>query len=231
MYSKPKSQKQNKNKNVPKTNHVFRNVRDPVVVDANSPNAVIANITTDAGGNSDTAISFSPLGLQSVKNLNGATPSSDFLEAPRLGWLHNTARNFSSYRVLRANLVYTSLLGSTATGRIGFYSSTDFADGVTTSTLGNMPNARVVDLAMGASKEIRYNLAVDSSWKKVSSQTLSIVNAYGPLFLLNFNTVNDLIFSQLSVVVAGGPVSSAVGSLAIEYDVEFKGPIGIGLNF
>jgi len=201
------------------------------VVDANAVTPSVANIVTDAGGNCDIALSFSPLGVQTVKDLNGATPSSEFLETPRLGWLHNTARNFSSYRILRANLVYTSLLGSTATGRIAFYSSTDFADGVTLATLGNMPNSRVVDLAMGASKEIRHNLAVDSSWKKVSSQTLSIVTAYGPLLLLNFNTVNDLIFSQLSVVVAGGPVSSAVGSLAIEYDVEFKGPIGIGLNF
>jgi len=231
MYSKPKSQKRTKAGNGPKTNHVFRNVRDPVVIDANAATPTIANIVTDGGGNSDTALSFSPLGLQTVKDLDTATPSSQFLETPRLGWLHNTARNFSSYRILRANLVYTSLLGSTATGRIAFYSSTDFADGVTLATLGNMPNARVVDLAMGASKEIRYNLTVDSSWKKVSSQTLSIVTGYGPNLLLNFNTVNDIIFSQLSVVVAGGPVSSAVGSLSIEYDVEFKGPIGIGLNF
>jgi len=232
MYQQQQKQKTKGSKpQAPRNSHIYRNIRDPLVVDATQATLTINNITTDGSGSSDKSFSLSPLGVQTVTALNTTTPSSVYLEVPHLPWLLSTARNFSSYRILRANLVYTSLLGSTSTGRVSFYSSPDFADGIPLATLGNLVNSRTVDMSTGAFKEIRYNLNIDSSWKKITSQTLSIVSTFGPTTPLSLNTVNDLIFSQLVVVVAGGPASTAIGSLNIEYDVEFKGPVGVGINF
>lgn len=206
--------------------HVFRNVRDIVCDDATQNPPISTQVATDANGNWTSQIAFAPLGVSySTFTTNGTVVSvGTGLLSPRLPWLYNTSRNFERYRVTRAVLIFVGNVGSTSVGRLIMDSTTDYADAGTGVTIGTSAGGKVFDLASSASKELRFNMDVDTTWKKVSSYTA--LKPGGANTLLQINSANDLLFSVGVLGVIGGPASvPQAGNFCIEYDVEFRDPI------
>jgi len=220
-----------------KPQHVFRRIRDPLVNDASnlSPSAVA--LVADGSGNANLTYALSPLGISGLTATStSATGPINFLStafyAPYLPWLYNQARNFERYRVLSATLIITGNVGSSATGRMLVDSSTDIADNVTPVTVGLSTGGLVFDVASLAAKEKRFQLDVDSSWKKVSNRTYT---APSVTLALPTSSANDLLFSNIYISVVGATASGTAGSFtvanfAMEYDVEFRDPISYGAN-
>jgi len=97
------------------------------------------------------------------------------------------------------------------------------------------PGSKSYDLSTAGGKEIRLPCQVDSSWKKVSN-TLSCRNDAQPYFsntvgVIQENTVNDLTFTSIGLQVVGSPAAVTVGTMFMEYDVEFDMPISTAYNY
>lgn len=219
--------------------HAFRSVRDPIVLDATQAGSGMVALVTNATGGATLSLLFSPFGVYSLSTSNveagkqvvfGQSQVTNTL----LPWLYNQSRNFERYRVTRAVIIAVGNVGSTATGRLMMDSSTDFTDATTPITLGTSTGGKVWDVANMASKELRFALDVDSSWKKVSRSTF-IFNPSGTV-ATPVNTVNDLSFSTAFIscvgASAGGTVAdnTTIANFYLEYDVEFKDPISFGVN-
>lgn len=217
----PNKQNSTRRTNITPGRHVYRGIRDPLVADATA--ATMAPLALAAGAEIGNSYILSPLGIQGLSWSTSANPATATSVPPRLPFLFSTARNFQQYRITRAILVFVSSQGSTATGRISLSGSADSADNATAAAAMQfgMVNAKQVDLGSGASREARYQLPVDASWKKVSSTTLAGLGAA----YVAVNTVNDLSFSTALFNATGTSGTGNIGALYIEYDVEFKDPI------
>jgi hypothetical protein len=214
--------------------HVYRRVRDPVLVDATSSTTQPYYIVSTASGGGTTYLPLAPLGVAGMSWVAGAASSAataTIVEPPRLPWLLQTSRTFQEYRVLNATLVFVSSLGSIASGSVTLNSSTDYADDRATSTSPTViasTGGKTFSLASLANKEGRVPMAIDSSWKKVTNVTLYL--PLGGSGLVASSTVNDLSFGQVSASLAGASASGTpasgvqCGMLYIEYDVEFRKP-------
>lgn len=233
----PNNKKTNKTpKGAKQMSRAFRGVRDPVVVNASAVTPAVYTMNTDGAGAFSGTVSFSPLGLAGVvytvpsPNTPGTViiPTYTTFTSPTLPWLYNQSRGFERYRVTRAVAIWVSSVGSTVSGRLMLDSSTDYADAATINGISTSTGGKVFDLASGAVREFRHAMDVDSSWKKVSS-AVSMVGV-STSSVVTVNTVNDLQFSTLFVVITGGPTNTNCGSLFVEYDVEFKDPISFGAN-
>lgn len=215
---------------------IFRGIRDPLVSNATSLTPTVYTMNTDGAGAFSGSICLSPLGISglvfSVPNPNTAgtaiVPSIITMFSPFLPWLYNQAKGFEQYRVTRATAIWVSNLGSTTTGRLMLDSSTDYSDAVTANGISTSTGGKVFDLASGASREFRFQMDVDSSWKKVSGAT-SLVTTPSNI-VCPVNSINDLSFSTVFVTITGGPNSTNCGSMFVDYDVEFKDPISFGAN-
>lgn len=236
--NKSRASGSNANK-APRAQHLFRKIRDPVVADASSGSspaayAVAVNSSGDYNGN----LSFCPFGYRGLSTANAVagqpTTFSEYVsENAHLPWLYNQARNFERYRILNATLVVVGNVGSTATGRMVLQSSTDLADILGSNTVGLSSGGKVIDLAILASKDQRFPLDVDSSWKKCSSR-LYVFNSTAT-GAIPVSTVNDLMFSGLNCTVVGGTSNGTSAAFTaanffLEYDVEFRDPIAYGAN-
>jgi len=215
----------------PKLNHVFRNVRDPVVLDASQGLPTSFSITTNSSGSFNNNQTICPLGIVGYNILSAASGSSvtyttSYIQGAKHPWLYNQARNFERYRITRYVLIFVGNVGSTATGSIMLDSSSDFADVITVQGFGASTGGKIFDLAQSAGKELRFNCDVDSSWKKVSSQVFSLTGNT----LVPVSTGNDLSCTNWFVTVNGAASNTLVGSLYAEFDVEFKDPISYGVN-
>lgn len=225
---------QPRTKKTPQTMRVFRNIREPMVVDARASPLSSYDVTSSSGGGVATYIPLSPLGVAVLQYVSTASGSPVTLNPvsfcnPTLPWLYNQARGFERYRVLRAKLIVVGNSSSTIVGRMAVSSSTDVADVAGASsalTIANSVGGRTFDLSTLATKEQTLALDIDSSWKKVSGATGI---AIGPIPLVT-STVNDLCFSNVTFVVAGAPASTLLATFFLDYDVEFKDPISITTN-
>lgn len=221
-----------------KNNHntkVFKNIREALVSNAAIGNSSASfDLTTTSSGTIDQQTPLAPLGVSGPQLVSAASGSAvtintASIESPHLPWLYNTARNFERYRVTRANLVFVGNVGSTSTGRIIMDSTTDYADMLTTSTIANTSGGKGWALASAANKDLRFQMDIDNSWKRVSAYTHNtIAAATGYLDIMS--SVNDLLFSCLVIVVTGAAASTNIGTVFIEYDVEFKDPITWSAN-
>lgn len=233
--------KNQKTKGNSRPQHLFKGIRDPVVINAsigNTPSMI--SLTTDSNGNAAELISFSPfgfsgLGVTSATAGQPATFTTVPYQSPALPWLYNQARNFERYRVLRAVLIAVGNLGSSATGRLLLDSSTDAADNASVITTATSTGGKVYDIGSLATKEARFQVDIDSSWKKCSSRT-NLVSSNG-LSCLPVSTVNDLLFTNVYIACNGVSASAAaptagtiVAQFYMEYDVEFRDPISYGVN-
>jgi hypothetical protein len=224
---------QPKNKNTNRT-VVYRNVRDPVINDATTNPPSIQALTTDSSGNLITNFPFAPLGVTSVvlSSPSGGgtvTVNPAAIAGPKLPWLYNTAKNFERFRVTRAVLIVVGNLGQTVTGRIMLGSTTDFNDLLTATNLGASSGNKIFDLSSLASREARFNMDVDTAWKKCSAGSLVASPLYSNL-VLSVGTMNDQLFTCSIINVSSGPASTNVGNMFLEYDVEFKDPIAWQVN-
>jgi hypothetical protein len=221
--------------------HLFKSVRDPVVVSASGGAAAgMASMTTDSSGNAQYTTSFAPLGYNGITTSNAVAGSktvfsSQLYQFPSLPWLYNQARNFERYRVLRAVLIAVGNLGSGATGRMLLDSSTDVADNASVISTSTSTGGKVFDVGSLANKEARFQLDVDTSWKKVSAQTYSITS--DGAVCCPISTANDLSFTNVYFKCIGVSASSAapvagtiVAEFYMEYDVEFRDPISYAVN-
>lgn len=221
----------------PRVQHLFRRIRDPLVTDATNPTPDAFALVTNASGNANTSVNLSPFGVMAIGVAGGTGTTTAFANYPYFSavmpWLYNQARNFERYRILNATVIVIGNVGSSATGRVIVDSSTDAADNISPITVGTSTGGKVFDLASLSSKEQRFPLDVDSSWKKCSSKTAAF-SGDGTRMLL-VSSINDLSFSNLYVAVVSGSANGTPGSftalnLAIEYDVEFADPISFGVN-
>lgn len=234
------NQKNKNSKNKVVRQHYFQAVRDPVVTDAsNGANPSMFSLVTDSSGNSNASFILSPFGVAGLSTNNATAGSqtvftSTTTTSPALPWLYNQARNFERYRVTRAVVIAVGSVGSTASGRLLLDSSTDAADTVSAINVATSTGGKVFDVAALSSRELRFNLDVDSSWKKCSSRTY-LLNGSGTV-AIPVNHVNDLSFCTLFVGCFGATAagSTAVGTsicqFFLEYDVEFRDPISYGAN-
>lgn len=224
--------------------HVFRNVREPVM-DNTLTNSVTTMVVAANSSTAVTARCLSPIGVSapgltvSGTNVVVGTTAQAYVVNPSLKWLANTAINFGSYRVTRATLVFVGSVGTTFTGQLivaGFRDVMD-ANAVPQVAFAVGRGARVFDIASSGTKELKVSLPVDTSWKKVSA-IMSVAGSISPFVggtyqLINVNTVNDLCFGAFSAQVVGAPLLSTattVGSFFLDYDVEFKEPESLLLN-
>jgi len=217
-----------------KPQHVFNNIRDVVVADASngaSPN--IYQLVSDPSGNGTLGLSLSPFGYQTVTGTaSSATGPLNFAStqsiAPVLPWLYNQARNFEGYRVTNATLIIVGNVGSTATGRISVVSSRDYVDYGVNHGIALAVGGITFDISTLSTKERRFPLDVDSSWKICSSRTAAILS--GGQAFVPVNSVNDLLFTNFDIDVAGASASTILATFNVEYTVEFRGPISYGAN-
>lgn len=198
--------------------HVYRGVRDPIVLDARSN--PLAQSPLAAATEIGNRYVLSPLGVQGVSIGTDGTPTIAQTIVPTLPFLFSTARNFKEYRVTRAVLIFVGQQSSTAVGRITLSSSTDHADDFTAPGQYGLVDARSFDMAGACLKEARHQMLVDPTWKKVSTVALGF---YGK-DLLPVNTINDLCFSVAGFSATGTSGSGNIGALFVEYDVEFRYP-------
>lgn len=226
----------NKSKNVQTGPRVFRGIRDPLVGNAAAASPTVYGMNTNGSGVFVGVVNLSPLGVAGTQivvptpNTAGSVivPSVVPFTNPYLPWLFNQSRGFERYRVTRAVAIWVSNVGSTVTGRVMLDSSTDFSDAISATGISTSTGGKVFDLAGGASKEMRFQMDVDSSWKKVSSNCTTFQAGTG--VSVPTNTINDLSFTTLFVTISGGPASTDCGSMFVEYDIEFREPIAFGAN-
>lgn len=200
----------------------FNKVTDPVVTSAFSSPPSIVTVSTDGAGAGAFSFPLSPLGLNAYDIVAKVQATVD---APHLPWLYNTARNFAKYRIVRANVIITGLIGSTSVGNVTCNSTPDYSDtsvNFTSTATGGI----TFDLASLASKNRVYPLEIDSSWKKITN----ITSAGSGNNVYTINSINDLIFSCFNLDIKGAAATTNVINLYVEYDVEFSHPIGLGLN-
>lgn len=218
-----------------KQNLRFNGIRDPVVSDATVLTPSMVTAVADASGNYSVAIPFCPLGMNGGQ-VNSTTSSGATFTTntntvpPKLPFLWNQSRNFERYRITRAVLVFVGNVGSTTVGRITLGSSTDYSDLFTTQLIATSVGDKTFDLASSASKELRFQMDVDSSWKKISATLLNF--PFSNSVIVPVNTANDLCFSMGFVTITGSTQtgSAPIGNMFVEYDVEFKDPISFTVN-
>lgn len=222
------------------TTHRYNQCRDAIMVGGtgSTPGSTALVVSSNASGNTSGSFPLSPLGLTGVRVVSGSLTvgGTGNICAPLLRGLYNKAIDFQMYRILRAKLVFVGAIGSTASGSLTLCAYSDPLDtsvGTTPSTISG-PSTRVFDLANASSREISIPIPFDSSWKKVG-HILSTVGVSVPFFgtsdtLVSVNSVQDLCFSGVSYYITGAPVSLALGSLYVDYDVEFKGVIDSSVN-
>lgn len=226
----------------PQVNHAFKSCRDAIQPNTpgSSPGSAGLNIViATAGTPANYAGVLTPVGLTSTQL--GASSytkgTSGNVLPPSLRGLFTRAVGFQWYRVTRAKLVFVGSVGSTSAGSIVLAGYSDPADvmNITYSPFLSGPNTKTFDLASSSSKELSVPIPVDSSWKKVSSQ-LSLpgdvypFNASGPGVLVPVNTVSDLAFGAWTVYAYGVTTAGQIGSVFIDYDVEFKLPVDGSVN-
>lgn len=222
-------------------NHAFRGQREAFLVPAprSGVGNQLYNVVTDASGAVNFAQVICPVGLSGVVlstgNFIGAGQGN--ITGPPLRRLYNTALDFQWFRITRARFIFVGSVASTAVGHITLAAYTDPVDvgAVTYEAYVSSPSTRTFDLSNAATKELSVTVPVDSAWKKVSTVLTAPANVY-PFTAANaagfvvVNTVSDLCAGAVSILVAGGPATTNIGTLHLEYDVEFKGPIDPGVN-
>jgi len=232
----------NKSKQVSRTSHVFRGCRDALQPNtpSSSPATTGLNVTTASNGTTNYSGILCPLGLTSVILVSGVfnNPSSGGnVLPPTLRGFFNKATGFQMYRVTRAKLVFVGSVSSNTTGNITMCGYTDPIDvsSIAYAPLSSGPGTRTFSLASAATKEVSVPIPVDSTWKKVSGDLTTVSNTYpfsgSSAGFIPLATVADLSFGAWAVFVTGASASSVVGSLYVDYDVEFKSPIDSAVNF
>lgn len=202
-----------------------RGVVDPACADASSSAAPLT-LNTDASGNGTYSMVFAPRGLNGV---NPAGTANIVLSAPHLPWLYNVARNFLEYRVTRAHLIIVGNVGSTATGTVGVFTTTDMIDVFAPGTvnLGDVAvGGTTFALADLANNNKRIPMRIDSSWKKSTSVVSQLIAGN----VLPNSSIDDLSFTGFIIRCSGGVASAGVLSAYIDYDVEFRGVAGTVTN-
>lgn len=223
-------------------NHRFISCRDVLL--ANGTGAVTNTafvMTSNGSGNGSGSFVLAPFGLAGATiNAAGLTydaPTFGNIATPPLRGLYNRALDFQWYRVTRAKLVFASALGSTAIGQLtiaGYADPMDVSSNTTAAT-NSSANTRTFDLGSGAVKELSVPIPVDTSWKKCTAflTTRGSTSPFsgGATSLVPVATVGDLAFGGVSWYLASAtPSLGNVGSLFVDYDVEFRGPIDSSIN-
>lgn len=215
--------------------HVYRGIRDIILNDARS--TTVSAFTTTSGGNASVNGALVPMPLTVPQSIGGGTAGTmDTVVYPRCSWLTNTAKNFQSYRVTRAVLIFVGNAGSTSSGTVNLMASRDYADVTTAVQTAYVvgKDSKSFDLASSSTKELKLAMPVDTSWKKITTE-LAVLgnNGFGgtQYSVVPINTVNDLIATAFNIQVVGGPASTNIGNAFIEYDVEFRDPVAIALNY
>lgn len=234
MAQKNKNNKNNRNK-IPRNGSVvpsprtrtlqgqltYSRVSDPVVKSIYTVPAVAEYLETDSTGQGAMDMILSCYGAKAYTP--SGVPKQVF--SPQLPWLYQAGRNFGSFRILRANLVVVGSVGSAVTGTVAVKSSKDFSD-TSTNPVAIMTGGETFDLASLAQRNKVIPLHVDTTWKKVTDSIT--IERDGSIVAVN--SVNDLIFSHISVFVRSGPVTTKVAYFYVEYDVQFTNPMSIVMN-
>lgn len=211
-----------KNRNMVNYRNVgAKSVCDPVCADSIASRTPFF-VTTSGSGNASGHFAFAPLGINSLSTTNTIAA----LEPVHLPWLNSTGSNFLMYRVSRATLVVVGNVGSTASGQIAILSSVDFVDtALNTGSFGDYvvggTSFAIADLA---NNNRRVPLRIDSSWKKITSRSTTVVGGV----VVDNSSVDDLIFTSFSYAIQGAPSTTNVCTFYVEYDVEFKGVVSFG---
>jgi len=232
------------NKSTPKVNHRFVGVREVVLNPSTGTGAITfpMPVASNAGGTGNGATVLTSIGLAGVTFSGGAyfNPASGVANIlrPALRGMYNRALDFQWYRVTRAKLVFVGSVGSTAVGTITLAAYTDAIDvaAQTIATVISGPNTKTFDIATSSSKELSVPIPVDTSWKKVSSVLTVPANSYpftaaDATSFVVLNTINDLSFGSIQWTCTGAGNAQALGSLYVDYDVEYKSPIDTSVNF
>lgn len=199
----------------------YTRVSDPVVKSVYTVPAVAEYLETDVTGQGAMDMILSCYGAKAFTP--AGVPKQIF--SPQLPWLYQAGRNFASFRIVRATLVVVGSVGSIATGNVAVKSTKDYSDG-STNPVAIMTGGETFDLASLAQRNKLIPLAVDTTWKKVTDSIT--IERDGSIVAVN--SVNDLIFSHISVFVRGGPVSTKVANFYVEYDVQFMNPMSTVMN-
>lgn len=213
--------------------HTFRGVREAVLSDVMASPHNNMDMTLDADGNLTRSFTIAPFGVKTPRltvtggNLVG---SPHQFSNPCLAWLYSTAINFEQYRVTNARAVF---VGNTTADTVGFItiaSSADHGDFYSQAiSRATGVGAKSFALSSSANKELSVQLNIDSTWKKVTANTVALSGTIN-IDLLPLNSINDIIATSVCVSVNGGPSHAFIGMMAVIYDVEFRNPISYTVN-
>jgi len=213
-----------KNRNVVNYRNVgAKSVSDPVCGDIATVRTPFTVVTGGSGSTSG-HFALSPVGVNSLSTSNVLTT----LEPAHLPWMSSTGQNFLNYRVSKATLIVVGSVGSTATGQMAVVSSPDFVDtAIPPSAFGDyIVGGTTFALSDLASNNRRVPMRFDSSWKKITNRSTTVIGGV----IVDNSSVDDLIFTSFAYSVTGGPNTTSICSFFVEYDIEFKGVVSIGLN-
>lgn len=237
------AKQQQKRKTQRPTNHAYRGCRDIVLSNSGtgSPGTTTVQLGFNSSGTASFVGAFAPLGLGGAPlTANAAVlgpPVIGNIASPLLRGLWNKSQDFQMYRVTRAKCVFVANTGSTTSGQLimaGYTDPLDVSNLTQNAYVSSTESARTFNLASASTKELSVSIPVDTSWKKVTG-FVTVTGSTAPFtggssMLIPVNSVNDLCFGAVSVLVQGGPASGSAGTLYIDYDVEFKGLIDTSVN-
>lgn len=223
-----------------KPQHLYLNCRDSFSVPSvgSIQNGALL-LSSDANGAVSFGVVLNPMGLTAATLSASAWNQgvAGNVMAPQFRGLYNKAIDFQWYRITRAKFVFVAVTSSNTTGQATLAGYSDPMDIANTTFGGNIsgPNTKSFTLSSGSTREFSVPVPVDTSWKKVSSVLTYPAGAFpfvgnSTTTLVTVASVADLSFGAVSLRVTGAPASSALGSLYLDYDVEFKGPVDPYVN-
>jgi len=216
----------------------FKGVTEVLVTDANSVGSPPLLVQTASGSTQgDLQFTLGPRQIicpQFTTNGSAVSINAYTVETCHLPWLQNTATNFKEYRVLRAVArLIPENISSSSTGKLMMISSKDYQDCLNASVpsaVSQMAGGRTISCAQLVSKDFRVPLTVDSNWKVVTSNSATALNSGTKGVLIATSSINDMSFTNGNVYVTGFSQGTVACSVAVEYDVEFRGPISSSVN-
>lgn len=212
----------NKNKgSSPKQNYVFKGLSEMICINAGASTVVPAPL--DA--NSTTTVALTPIGCVSWKLTSGPTATLSSVVNPVLKWMQATSTNFKEYRVLRATVRIVGNVPSTSAGNFTVVSSKNYADIFSGATPNYANSGAGTSVASLATKDQRFPLIFDSTWKPVTSRLVAI--GTDQVTVVPLNNIDTASFCSFAV---SNNSTVALGIMYLDYDVEFRGPINPTLN-
>lgn len=149
---------------------------------------------------------------------------------PVLRWLSTQAQNFAKFRIIRAAIVIVGCMGSDLNGKISIQGFNDVSDIGTINVTNEGINGKLIDVSSLSVKESRFELPINSEWKKITNRLVRVGGeepfaSPGNRCVIPCNSANDLLVTGFGYRINGANTTERVCEFYLDYEVEFSGPL------